>query len=87
MRYSIEVTPRARTQLLKLPAHVSRRVEDAISALADNPRPAGATKLAGPHDLYRVRVGNYRVIYSVQDDVLLVLVVKVAHRRDVYRRR
>ena len=87
MRYSIEVTPRARRELFKLPGNVSRRVEDAISALADDPRPAGARTLTGEGDLYRVRVGGYRVVYSVQDDVLLVLVVKVGHRRDVYRRR
>ena len=87
MRYSIEVTPRARRDMLKLPGHVSRRVEDAISALAHDPRPAGARKLTGQGDLYRVRVGDFRVIYAIQDDVLLVLVVKVGHRRDVYRRR
>lgn len=87
MRYSIEVTPRARKQLLKLPDNVSRRVEDAISALADDPRPAGARKLTGKDDLYRVRVGDYRLLYSVQQDVLLVLVVRIGRRRDVYRQR
>ncbi len=55
-----------------------------IQALAIDPRPTGSEKLSG-HDLYRIRQGNYRVLYSIQDTDLVVLVIKVGHRRDVYR--
>jgi len=53
--------------------------------LANNPRPFGSDKLAGPEELYRVRVGDYRIVYQIQDEALLVLVVKIGHRREVYR--
>jgi len=55
--------------------------------LAENPRPHGVRKLAGVEGVYRVRVGNYRMIYRVEDDELLVLVLKIGHRRDVYKGR
>jgi mRNA interferase RelE/StbE len=58
---------------------------DRVEALAGDPRPQGCEKLEGVRDLYRVRVGEYRVVYQVSDNILLVLVVRVAHRRDVYR--
>jgi mRNA interferase RelE/StbE len=56
-----------------------------IRALADDPRPQGSEKITGSDDLYRIRSGDYRAIYTIQDDRLVVLVVRVAHRRDVYR--
>jgi len=56
-----------------------------IDALADGPRPAGAKKLKGGGELWRIRVGDYRIVYAVRDRILLVLVVRVAHRREVYR--
>ncbi len=62
-----------------------RRIVERILALADEPRPVGCEKLAGPSDRYRVRVGRYRIVYSIADDELLVLVVRVADRKDVYR--
>ena len=61
------------------------RVMSAIGSLAEDPRPAGAEKLAGRDDRYRIRVGNYRVLYSIEDAALVVWVVKVGHRREVYR--
>jgi mRNA interferase RelE/StbE len=61
------------------------RVDRKVDALAENPRPAGAKKLKGSSELWRVRAGDYRVIYSIHDDVLLILVVKIGHRGDVYR--
>jgi mRNA interferase RelE/StbE len=61
------------------------RIRAAIDALADEPRPRGAVKLAGRDD-YRIRVGEYRVIYAVDDDDSLVIVARIAHRREVYRR-
>lgn len=61
------------------------RVKAAIDTLAENPRPSGAVKLAGRDD-YRVRVGDYRIVYAVDDAERLVIVARIAHRRDVYRR-
>lgn len=61
------------------------RVVAAICALADDPRPMGAEKLAGREAPYRIRVGDYHVVYSIEDNALIVWVVKVGHRRDVYR--
>ena len=62
-----------------------QRIVATILALADEPRPVACEKLAGERDRYRVRVGRYRIVYSIADDELLVLVVRVAHRKDVYR--
>jgi mRNA interferase RelE/StbE len=62
-----------------------QRIVAKIQALADDPRPAGCEKLSGQQDRYRVRVGRYRVIYSIGDEELLVVVVRVGHRKDIYR--
>lgn len=75
--------PSAAHALRKLPADVQRRLIAAAEDLADTPRPAGVVKLEGMADLYRVRVGDYRLIYQVRDRELLVLVLRAAHRRDV----
>lgn len=56
-----------------------------MRGLAENPRPIGSEKLTGSEDLHRIRVGDYRILYQIQDDALLVLVVKIGHRREVYR--
>ena len=56
-----------------------------MDALAANPRPKGVKKLSGPDDLYRIRVGDYRIVYQIHDDRLIVLVVRIGHRKDVYR--
>ena len=61
------------------------RVQSAIDALAEEPRPVGVAKLAGRY-YYRVRVGEYRIVFAVDDDARLVIVARIAHRRDVYRR-
>ena len=83
--YRIEFAPRAERDLLALPEANARRLVPRIDALAPNPRPRGAKKLAGEDDLYRLRVGDYRVLYQIRDRVLLVLVIAVGHRREVYR--
>jgi mRNA interferase RelE/StbE len=62
-----------------------RRIVARVLALAEEPRPVGCEKLVGESDRYRIRVGRYRVVYSIADDELLVLVVRVADRKDVYR--
>jgi mRNA interferase RelE/StbE len=84
-RYRIELRPAAVRALRRLDPQVRGRVQGAIALLAEDPRPPGARALRGRPGL-RVRVGDYRVIYTVQDDVLLVVVVTLGHRRDVYDR-
>ncbi len=85
MLYRIEWRPVARRQLRKLPTAVAQRVFALVDSLAKNPRPEGCRKLAGFDARFRVRSGDYRAIYEVRDTVLVVLVVTVGHRRDVYR--
>ena len=85
MTYRLEFAPRTRRQLLNLPRKVQARLAPAIEALAENPRPHGVKKMAGEENLYRIRVGSYRVIYQIRDKDLLVLIVKIGHRREVYR--
>ena len=85
MKYSIEVSATAEKQLRGLQPDDQIRVLRAIRALAGDPRPRGCRKLAGYDDLYRVRAGRYRIIYSIDDAVLRVVVLKLGHRKDVYR--
>jgi mRNA interferase RelE/StbE len=86
MSYRLEFTKPAAKQFKALPPPVQQRLQPTIEALATDPRPAGMVKLSGEADLYRIRVGEYRIVDTIQDDQLLVLVVVVAHRREVYRR-
>jgi mRNA interferase RelE/StbE len=76
--------PAAQRQLAKLPRNVGERIARAIDALSDQPRPSGCKKLAGPDDLWRIRVGDYRIVYQIDDDRLVVLVTTIGHRREVY---
>lgn len=85
MTYTIEFSRPARKQLAELPANVKVRLAVAIDALAENPRPQGVEKLSGYEDRYRVREGDYRIIYTIRDAALIVLIVRVGHRKDVYR--
>lgn len=87
MTYQIQVAPAAARQLRKLDPPTRRRVQAAIELLAEDPRPAGAKKLVGGQGEWRVRTGDYRVVYEIHDQVLLVLVLAVGHRRDIYRPR
>ncbi len=87
MTYRIELSPAAARQLRKLDAPARRRIQAVVELLAQEPRPAGAKKLVGGDGEWRVRTGDYRVIYEVRDGVLLVLVLAVGHRRDIYRPR
>jgi mRNA interferase RelE/StbE len=85
MLYQVRIAPRARREIGHLPQQIQARIIARLEALADNPRPSGVVQMAGVERLYRLRVGDYRAIYSVEDNELFVLVVKVGHRRDVYR--
>jgi mRNA interferase RelE/StbE len=84
-RYNVVIQRNAQKQLNGLPRQSQARVMRAIDGLAIDPRPPSVVKLSGEENLYRVRAGDYRVIYSVQDAALLVLIVKVGDRKDVYR--
>ena len=83
--YTVIFKPSADKALRKLPVKVQRRIAAVTDTLADDPRPSGCIKLEGEENLYRIRVGEYRSVYTIQDETLIVLVVRVAHRKDVYR--
>lgn len=84
-RYRVQISPKALRQLEALPKRMRERIDTRILALAGDPRPHGVKRLQGQEDRYRIRIGDYRVIYTIHDDVLLVLVVEVVNRRDAYR--
>jgi mRNA interferase RelE/StbE len=84
--YKILISRAAWKELMQFEESQQFRFFDAIEALEGNPRPDGCTKLAGDENFYRVRVGNYRIVYEIRDSVLIVTVVKVRHRREVYRK-
>ena len=83
--YKVLFKPSAERALRKLPQEVQRRIVGEVATLAYDPRPAGVVKLAGDENLWRIRIGDYRVVYEIHDDRLVVLVLRVAHRKDVYR--
>ncbi|MFQ5619191.1 MAG: type II toxin-antitoxin system RelE/ParE family toxin [Rhodospirillales bacterium] len=85
MAYRIVFSRRARRQFLDLPAGVGKRLAPRIDSLAGNPRPRGAKRLSGTEDFYRIRVGDYRILYAIEHHELVVLAVKLGHRKDVYR--
>jgi len=83
--YSVEIAPAAARQLRKLDPPARRRIQAAVELLATEPRPAGAKKLAGGGGEWRARTGDYRIVYEIHDQVLLVLVLALGHRREIYR--
>lgn len=86
-RYKLVIKKSAARELQDIPGKKDRqRLVERIQALADNPRPVGAEKLSGMRDKYRLRQGNYRVLYEIEDEMLIVYVVKVGDRKDVYRK-
>jgi len=85
MLYEIILKPSAEKGLDNVPRPTRQRIADALEELQGNPRPPGVVKLAGDENLWRIRVGDYRVVYEIYDDRLIVLVLRVAHRKDVYR--
>lgn len=82
--YSVFIKPSAAKELERLPEKIRRQLAKRIQALTENPRPVGVEKLTG-EDLYRLRQGDHRVVYSIADPVLTVLVMRIGNRRDVYR--
>ncbi|MGP6203690.1 type II toxin-antitoxin system RelE family toxin [Microbacterium sp. F2] len=85
MTYRIEVLPAAVREIRKLPPEAKRRVQAVIVLLSENPRPPAATTLTARPE-WRVRTGDYRVLYRIEDDILTIVVVRASHRRDVYER-
>jgi mRNA interferase RelE/StbE len=83
-RYRVEVRPAALRALRKIAPKMRPRIQGAIALLAEDPRPPASRPLTGRAG-YRVRVGDYRIIYTIHDDVLLIVVVTLEHRRDIYR--
>jgi mRNA interferase RelE/StbE len=86
MAYRIEFSPAAERQFKKLPKEIQLRLKPRLDGLMNNPFPRGAKKLSGEENIYRLRVGDHRIIYQVQQETLLVLVVKLGHRKEIYRR-
>ena len=84
IKYEIEFKPGARKSLEKLPKKIQKRIQGVIQVLETNPLPPIAEKLKG-RDAYRIRVRDYRIIYSIENNKLLVVVVAVGHRREIYR--
>lgn len=84
MSYRVIIPKPVQKQLRELPPKVRSRLLAEIKLLADNPRPDGVKKLKGYEALYRIRVGSYRVIYEIEDDKMLVLVVSAVHRQSAY---
>ena len=87
MTHRVTLSPPAARQLRKLDPQARRRVQAALDLLAEHPRPPGATRLVGGAGEWRVRTGDYRIVYEIEDERLLVLVLRVGHRREVYEPR
>ena len=84
--YKIQIKASAVKELNKLPKKDLKKVVVKIQALSENPRPAGCEKLSGD-EKYRIRHGNYRIVYAIQDEILVVYVIKIGHRKDIYKKR
>ena len=82
--YGVKVTPSAARQMRKLPKVVRERIVEAIESLRSDPRPRGVRKLRGANDRYRIRVGDFRIIYEIHDRELAIVVVRVADRKAIY---
>ena len=85
MTYTVLVSPRAKRELNALPAQLYQRITSKLQDLANDPRPPGCVKLEG-REGWRIRVGDYRVLYSIDDGIRIVSVEQIGHRRDIYRR-
>jgi len=85
MRYRIRISPKAERELRAMTAEIRREIAAAIDTLQDNPRPHDVKRLQGHRDIFRKRVGQYRVLYRIRDDILEVLIVRIGNRAEVYR--
>ena len=87
MTYEIALAPSAARQLRKFDPQVRRRIQAGLELLATEPRPPAATRLVGGSGEWSVRTGDYRIVYEIEDDRLLILVLRVGHRREIYQAR
>ncbi|WP_428354039.1 type II toxin-antitoxin system RelE family toxin [Methyloprofundus sp.] len=83
--YKVELKKSAEKSLFKLPKPVIKKVIDLLTKLKKEPRPKGCKKLTGSSNTYRIRTSDYRVVYSIFDDVLVVDVIKIGHRKEIYK--
>lgn len=83
-QYKVVVSKSAAKELSKLPSTINNRIVKAVLNLSDDPRPQGSKKLKGGSENWRIRIGDYRVIYAIDDEILIVDVRKVGHRKDMY---
>ncbi|HEX9094316.1 MAG TPA: type II toxin-antitoxin system RelE/ParE family toxin [Coriobacteriia bacterium] len=83
--YELKFRPSAYRAFARLDPVIKRRVAPALDALRDEPRPRGAKKLSGVDDVWRIRVGAYRIVYAIEDDRLLIMIVRIGPRGSVYR--
>ncbi len=86
MRYSVEFRPAVLKSMKRLPKKELRRIKKKIDGLSENLPDPATTKMKGNNPFHRVRTGNYRIVYQILEDRLIILVVKVGHRKDVYKR-
>ena len=85
MTYQIEFKTRAKKELARVPKEFAQKIIVEIASLAQNPRPNGCKKLVGAEYTYRIRVGDYRVIYTLFEQQLIIEVIKIGHRKEVYK--
>ncbi len=85
MKYQVDFKPSAARELRKLPKDIAKRISKKIDSLADNPFPRGYIEMKGSKEFYRVKEGDYRIIYTVEHGELIILVVRIGHRREIYR--
>lgn len=83
--YKLEIKAAARKDLARLQPSIATRIAEAIENLADEPHPAGSRNLKGFEYRYRIRVGDYRVIYEIRNSILTVFIIRIGHRKDIYR--
>lgn len=85
MAYTVLLSPAAERQLKAFVQSIQKRIAKRLRTLRDNPRPQGVQKLAGEENLYRIREGDYRIIYTIRDKELIILVVKIGDHKEIYR--
>ena len=85
MKFKVEIRPSALKTIAKIEKKFVQKIIERIDSLSSNPRPHGSIKLSGEENAYRTRVGKYRIIYEIHDSKVLVSIINVDHRKDVYR--
>ena len=84
LKYNIEISKTAFKALSKLPNKIAEKIEIALLKLEENSRPSGSKQLSGFKDLYRLRIGDYRAIYSIEEEIVTIIILDVGHRKEIY---